>query len=177
MLQAFLLGLCGAYGHLDWGIGTPYLNRPIILGPLVGLILGDFTTGIVIGATLEVFFLGQMAIGSYIPPDAAVGGVLGTMVFGVLVTVIYSVAADRMEAFTRSNIGVSMYIIIALLACVAAVLGIYGDLFASVVKRQCGIKDYGTIFPGHGGILDRFDSVMFIAPFVSIAVRYFFYLL
>ena len=76
MLQAFLLGLCGAYGHLDWGIGTPYLNRPIILGPLVGLILGDFTTGIVIGATLEVFFLGQMAIGSYIPPDAAVGGVL-----------------------------------------------------------------------------------------------------
>ena len=41
MLQAFLLGLCGAYGHLDWGIGTPYLNRPIILGPLVGLILGD----------------------------------------------------------------------------------------------------------------------------------------
>ena len=50
-------------------------------------------------------------------------------------------------------------------------------LFASSVKRQVGIKDYGTIFPGHGGILDRFDSVMFIAPFVSIAVRYFFYVL
>lgn len=78
MLQAFLLGLCGAYGHIDWGIGTPFLNRPIILGPLVGLIMGDLTTGIIIGATLEVFFLGQMAIGSYIPPDAAVGGVLGT---------------------------------------------------------------------------------------------------
>ena len=56
-----------------------------------------------------------------------------------------------------------------------AVLGILGDLFASAVKRQVGIKDYGTIFPGHGGILDRFDSVMFIAPFVSIVVRYFFY--
>ena len=109
--------------------------------------------------------------------EGAIGGVLGTMVFGVAATLIYSIAADRMEAFTRSNIGVSMYVVIALLACVAAVLGIYGDLFASVVKRQCGIKDYGTIFPGHGGILDRFDSVMFIAPFVSIAVRYFFYLL
>mgnify|MGYP003022320481 FL=1 len=72
--------------------------------------------------------------------EGAVGGVLGTMVFGVLITVIYSIAADRMEEFTRSNIGVSMYVIIALLACVAAVLGIYGDLFASVVKRQCGIK-------------------------------------
>ncbi|MEI3013275.1 MAG: phosphatidate cytidylyltransferase [Ruthenibacterium lactatiformans] len=44
-----------------------------------------------------------------------------------------------------------------------SLLGIVGDLFASAIKRQCGIKDYGTIFPGHGGILDRFDSVLFIA--------------
>ena len=107
--------------------------------------------------------------------EGAIGGVLGTMVFGVIAPVIYSIAANRMEAFTRTNIGVSMYVIIALLACVAAVLGIYGDLFASVVKRQCGIKDYGTIFPGHGGILDRFDSVMFIAPFVTMVVIAVFY--
>ena len=107
--------------------------------------------------------------------EGAVGGVLGTMLFGVIITVIYSVVADRTEAFTRSNIGVSMYLIIALLGVVAAVLGIYGDLFASVVKRQCGIKDYGTIFPGHGGILDRFDSVMFIAPFVSMVITAVFY--
>ena len=107
--------------------------------------------------------------------EGAVGGVLGTMAFGVIITLVYSVAANRMEAFTRSNIGVSMYVIIALLGCVAAVLGIYGDLFASVVKRQCGIKDYGTIFPGHGGILDRFDSVMFIAPFVTMVITAVFY--
>ena len=107
--------------------------------------------------------------------EGAVGGVLGTMLFGVIITVIYSVVADRTEAFTRSNIGVSMYLIIALLGVVAAVLGIYGDLFASVVKRQCGIKDYGTIFPGHGGILDRFDSVMFIAPFVTMVITAVFY--
>ena len=107
--------------------------------------------------------------------EGANGGVLGTMVFGVIITLVYSVAANRMEAFTRTNIGVSMYVIIALLGCVAAVLGIYGDLFASVVKRQCGIKDYGTIFPGHGGILDRFDSVMFIAPFVTMVITAVFY--
>ena len=107
--------------------------------------------------------------------EGAIGGVLGTMVFGVIITLVYSVAANRMEAFTRTNIGVSMYVIIALLGCVAAVLGIYGDLFASVVKRQCGIKDYGTIFPGHGGILDRFDSVMFIAPFVTMVIIAVFY--
>ena len=69
------------------------------------------------------------------------------------------------------------YLILLLMGAIASVLGILGDLFASAVKRQAGIKDYGTIFPGHGGILDRFDSVMFIAPFVSIVVRYFFYLL
>ena len=110
-----------------------------------------------------------------VSPKKTVEGVLGTMVFGVIITLVYSVAANRMEAFTRSNIGVSMYVIIALLGCVAAVLGIYGDLFASVVKRQCGIKDYGTIFPGHGGILDRFDSVMFIAPFVTMVITAVFY--
>ena len=107
--------------------------------------------------------------------EGAIGGVLGTMVFGVLATLIYAYAADRVEYFTQSNIGVSMYIIIALLGMVAAVLGIYGDLFASVVKRQCGIKDYGDIFPGHGGILDRFDSVLFIAPFVTMVVTVAFY--
>ena len=107
--------------------------------------------------------------------EGAIGGVLGTMVFGVAATLIYSAAADRMEIFTQSNIGVSMFVVIALLGIVAAVLGIYGDLFASVVKRQCGIKDYGIIFPGHGGILDRFDSVMFIAPFVTMVITAVFY--
>ena len=107
--------------------------------------------------------------------EGAIGGVIGTMVFGVLATVIYAFAANRTVAFTRSNIGISMYGIIALLGVVAAILGIYGDLFASVVKRQCGIKDYGTIFPGHGGILDRFDSVMFIAPFVTTVITVVFY--
>ena len=66
--------------------------------------------------------------------------------------------------------GFALALVIALLA-----KGIYGDLFASVVKRQCGIKDYGTIFPGHGGILDRFDSVMFIAPFVTMVITAVFY--
>ncbi len=64
---------------------------------------------------------------------------------------------------------------IVLLAGVGSVLGIVGDLFASVVKRQCGIKDYGTIFPGHGGIMDRFDSAIFIAPLVAMVVTAVFY--
>lgn len=62
------------------------------------------------------------------------------------------------------------YLPIFLLGMVCSVLGILGDLFASAVKRQCSIKDYGAIFPGHGGILDRFDSVLFIAPVMAISV-------
>ena len=73
--------------------------------------------------------------------EGAIGGVLGTMVFGVIITLVYSVAANRMEAFTRSNIGVSMYVIIALLGCVAAVLGLR-KLFAvcTAALRQGGQK-------------------------------------
>ena len=44
--------------------------------------------------------------------------------------------------------------------------GQIGDLFASLVKRHCGVKDYGTIFPGHGGMMDRLDSVLFVALLV-----------
>lgn len=59
----------------------------------------------------------------------------------------------------------------AVLGGVGAVLGEIGDLSFSVIKRQTGIKDYGHIFPGHGGVLDRFDSVLFVAPFAEILFR------
>ena len=52
-----------------------------------------------------------------------------------------------------------------------AVLGEIGDLSFSIIKRQTGIKDYGHIFPGHGGVLDRFDSVIFVAPFAEVLFR------
>ena len=54
-----------------------------------------------------------------------------------------------------------------------AVLGQIGDLSFSIVKRKSGIKDYGKIFPGHGGVLDRFDSVIFVAPLVELLLHLF----
>lgn len=108
--------------------------------------------------------------------EGAVGGVLGSMAAGCVLTLAYSLLSAKYNVISI-QVQPKHYLVLLGMGAVASVLGILGDLFASSVKRQVGIKDYGTIFPGHGGILDRFDSVMFIAPFVSIAVRYFFYLL
>ena len=123
-------------------------------------------------------FLGKHKLAPIVSPnktvEGAIGGVFGSMLLGILATAIYSGLSGRFVSLTV-EVNVRHYLLIALLGAIASVLGILGDLFASAIKRQAGIKDYGTIFPGHGGILDRFDSVMFIAPFVAFVVRYLFY--
>ncbi len=78
MVEALLVGLVAFIGTFDYAIGTLYLGRPICLGPLVGLILGDLNQGLIIGATLELFFIGSVSIGGYIPPDVITGSVLAT---------------------------------------------------------------------------------------------------
>ena len=108
--------------------------------------------------------------------EGAIGGIFGSVLAGVVLTLVYSFLSASHNVITI-QVQPRHYAILVVMGAIASVLGILGDLFVSSVKRQVGIKDYGTIFPGHGGILDRFDSVMFIAPFVSIAVRYFFYVL
>lgn len=108
--------------------------------------------------------------------EGAVGGVLGSILAGILLTCVYAALSSGYHVISV-QMRTTHYEVLLVMGAIASVLGILGDLFASAVKRQAGIKDYGTIFPGHGGILDRFDSVMFIAPFVAIVVRYFFYVL
>src|SRR6478609_4292515 len=73
-----LITLIAIFGHSEDFLGTTLLNRPLVLGPLVGLVLGDFTQGIMIGATLELIFMGNIKVGAAIPPDVITGGVLGT---------------------------------------------------------------------------------------------------
>lgn len=58
------------------------------------------------------------------------------------------------------------YLNVLLVAVAASIVSQLGDLSASCIKREYGIKDYGKIMPGHGGVMDRFDSVLFAAPFV-----------
>jgi len=89
--------------------------------------------------------------------EGAVGGVVGT----ALLTVIYtSVFRTQMGLDTRT------IIILAVISAVAGLISMVGDLTASAIKRNYDIKDYGTLIPGHGGIMDRFDSMMITAPII-----------
>jgi fructoselysine and glucoselysine-specific PTS system IID component len=73
-----LIALIAMFGHSEDFLGTTLLSRPLILGPLVGLVLGDVIQGTIIGATLELIFMGNIKVGAAIPPDVITGGVLGT---------------------------------------------------------------------------------------------------
>lgn len=78
LMQSFLLGGLSCVGYLDSIFGTAMLRRPIVMGPLVGLIMGDLTNGIIIGSAIELVLLGAFQIGASNPPDVTSGGILGT---------------------------------------------------------------------------------------------------
>ncbi len=73
-----LITLIVVFGHAEDLLGTTLLGRPLVLGPLVGWALGDIQQGIIMGATLELIFMGNIKVGAAIPPDVITGGVLGT---------------------------------------------------------------------------------------------------
>ena len=86
--------------------------------------------------------------------EGAVGGMIGAMVFSVLFG----------HFFLEQGHALNVWFF--LMALIGSVISMLGDLAASAFKRQMGIKDYGNLIPGHGGILDRFDSVLFVAPYL-----------
>lgn len=78
MLQAILLALVAMLGNAEFLFGTCLLSRPIIMGTLTGVVLGDITAGVMLGATLELAFMGAFSVGAAIPPEMISGTVLGT---------------------------------------------------------------------------------------------------
>ncbi len=88
--------------------------------------------------------------------EGALGGLAGSVLFNLIFGIVCSVGFDL-------NV---RYFNLILLALVAGVLSQFGDLVASAIKREHGVKDYSSLLPGHGGVLDRFDSVLFVAPTV-----------
>ncbi len=98
--------------------------------------------------------------------EGAIGGILGSNAFGIATSLVYFALYKDVVFFNTSSIQLKDIAVIVIICTISSVLGILGDLFASAVKRKCEIKDYGSIFPGHGGVMDRFDSVLFNMPFI-----------
>lgn len=81
MSTGSILILAFVAGFVYWArrfLGSPYLERPIILGPIVGFVLGDLETGLIVGGTLELIFIGAAPIGGSVPPNVVIGSILGT---------------------------------------------------------------------------------------------------
>lgn len=102
--------------------------------------------------------LGKHKLAPYVSPKKTVEGTLGGLVFAMIACAIYALVMRRFFSLEMAILPAVLF------GAAGSSLGQLGDLSLSVIKRGAGIKDYGKIFPGHGGVWDRFDSILFAAP-------------
>lgn len=139
---------------------------PLILQVLVWV--SDTSAGIVGVAIGRKFFKNGF---TEISPKKSVEGALGSIIFtGLAFMLIVILYIERVNGPTTGEVILS-FVVGAIISIVAQI----GDLIESLFKRECGVKDSGTILMGHGGVLDRFDSMILVLPFVTM-VLYFFHL-
>lgn len=119
------------------------------------------------GAYFSGVFLGKHKLIPRVSPkktiEGSIGGVLAAALSAMLYLFILSKLGSYIPGVEFNALGYGQ---MALIGVISGVLSQFGDLSASAIKRDCGIKDFGHIFPGHGGIMDRFDSVLFITPII-----------
>lgn len=145
-----------------------------------GVFLFIITLAFPLLGDMAAFFVGR-AVGKrklceHISPNKTVAGAVAAVVaapfYSTLCLFIYSLTPAFRGGMIAEVYSLRLYIIVAILGAVVAFFGIFGDLTSSAVKRYCGIKDFGRIMPGHGGVADRLDSVCFTAPLVAAAFLY-----
>ncbi|MBR5314343.1 MAG: phosphatidate cytidylyltransferase [Clostridia bacterium] len=107
------------------------------------------------------YFFGKHKLIPDVSPKKTVEGALGGTICCALMLVLYGFVLTKLVTGLQVN-----YFALAVIGIVLSIVSQCGDLIFSLVKRKYGIKDYGTLMPGHGGVLDRFDSVIATAPFV-----------
>ncbi len=123
-----------------------------------------------IGAFFVGKFFGKNKLCPNISPNKTIEGAFG----GIVVSILFMILFCLIWQYTSIDQVVEVnYIFIIIMSFIGAVISIIGDLCFSLVKRGCHIKDFGNVMPGHGGILDRFDSVIFVAPFVYLFMKLF----
>jgi len=135
---------------------------------LLGTCVTD-TSAYFVGVTI-----GKHKLAPEVSPQKSIEGSIAGIIFVTAAVAIYGyyVLNRQIEAF--SNFTIWIYITLGL---VCGIISQVGDLAASMLKRHYGVKDFGKIFPGHGGILDRFDSFLFLAPVIFYFIRVSMYLL
>lgn len=122
------------------------------------------------GAYFVGVSIGKHKLCPSISPKKTIEGAVGGVVINTIVFILACVGY-KMFMETRGEIITINYILAAVIGVSTALLAIIGDLVASLIKRQTNIKDFGKIMPGHGGALDRFDSVLFVAPVMLLILR------
>lgn len=121
------------------------------------------------GAYFVGSLIGKHKMAPKTSPKKSWEGFIGGWIFSVLCAVLIFILRFKIEHTLGENVFYTLYLFLPV-AFVLAPLSVCGDLIASVIKRKCGIKDYGNIMPGHGGVMDRFDSVLLIAPLLCLIV-------
>lgn len=117
------------------------------------------------GGYFAGYLWGKRKVFPHLSPKKTLAGCIGGAVSAIVFMIIYGFVLVQM-GLTVNYFILALYGILGSLACQL------GDLAFSAVKRQYGIKDYGNIIPGHGGMLDRFDSMHFTAPMIAILVAF-----
>ncbi len=97
--------------------------------------------------------------------EGAIGGVLGAVLLNALLLLVFN------KFFFEGTSKIS-YVVVVILSIVLSIISMFGDLAASTIKRNFGIKDFGNLLPGHGGIMDRFDSALFVLPVLYSAIYF-----
>ncbi len=144
--------------YVSLGFAALVLLRRISGYPLVIMVF----VGSWVSDTFAYFtgrLLGKHKLSPLVSPKKTIEGSIGGMVFSALVAALLGFVLFRTGVIATQP----HYLVLALAGLVLSVASQVGDLTASLVKREFGIKDYGTLFPGHGGVLDRFDSVILVS--------------
>lgn len=150
---------------------------PLALSCLLRLRLMPYGSGLVLIPLVAAFSsdslalfagmaLGRHKLAPLVSPKKTVEGSIGGLVGGMAGMVIF-----RIIFFLCTEIPLNI-IWCVVLGLVGAAMGQMGDLVFSTIKREFGIKDYGKLLPGHGGVLDRFDSVIFAAPVLWLIISH-----
>ena len=122
-----------------------------------------------VGAYFTGTLFGRHKLCPQISPKKTVEGLIGGTVVDVAVMLLCGVWFSAV--FYQGRVEVN-YVTLLLIGLFGSLISVLGDLSFSIIKRSCHIKDFGQVIPGHGGVLDRFDSVIFTAPFVYLLVTF-----